>query len=95
MFRHSDQFDFCVREPLCEQNFLCIFVLGITSGRRVKFVEVDLPNPFPVVYASDRPKAVVQVLFLFCVALWFILRGASLLFVLVFLPSFKHCYFLA
>ena len=28
----------------------------------------------PVVYAADRSKAVVPVLFLFCVALWFILR---------------------
>ena len=26
---------------------------------------------------TDRSKAVVPVLFLFCVALWFILRGAS------------------
>ena len=31
----------------------------------------------PIVYATDRSKAVVPVLFLFCVALWFILRGAS------------------
>ena len=31
----------------------------------------------PVDYATDRSKAVVPVLFLFCVALWFILRGAS------------------
>ena len=46
-----------------------------------------------VVYATDRSKAVVPVLFLFCVALLFILRGAPLfslvlLFVLVFLQSF-------
>ena len=33
--------------------------------------------PTPVIYATDRSKAVVPVLFLFCVALWFILRGAS------------------
>ena len=31
----------------------------------------------PVVYATDRSKAVVPVLFLFCVAMWLILRGAS------------------
>ena len=30
-----------------------------------------------VVYATDRSKAVVPVLFLCCVALWFILWGAS------------------
>ena len=31
-------------------------------------------NP-PVVYSTDRPKAVVPVLVLLFVALWFILRG--------------------
>ena len=31
-------------------------------------------NP-PVVYSTDRSKAVVQVLILLFVALWFILRG--------------------
>ena len=31
----------------------------------------------PEVYATDRSKAVVPVLFLFFVALWFILRDAS------------------
>ena len=30
-----------------------------------------------VIYATDRSKAVVPMLFLLCVALWFILRGAS------------------
>ena len=30
-------------------------------------------------YATDRSKAVVPVLSLFCVALWFILRGAHVL----------------
>ena len=35
------------------------------------------PSPHPVVYATDRSKAVVPVLFLFCVALWFILQGVS------------------
>ena len=30
----------------------------------------------PCSYATDRSKAVVPVLFLLCVALWFILRGA-------------------
>ena len=41
---------------------------------------VDSKNSFntlPVVYVTDRSKAVVPVLFLFCVALWFILCGAS------------------
>ena len=47
LFHHIDQFDFVsspwcldlVREPLCEPNFLCIFVLRNTSGPRVKFVD--------------------------------------------------------
>ena len=47
----------------------------------------------PVVYVTDRSKVVVAVLFLFCVALWFILRArhvlkSSRLFDLVFLHSF-------
>ena len=33
----------------------------------------------PVVYATDRSKAMVPVLFLFCVALWFILRARDVL----------------
>ena len=47
LFHHSDQFDFVsslwcidsVREPLCEPNCVCIFVLRNTSGPRVKFVD--------------------------------------------------------
>ena len=31
----------------------------------------------PIVYATDRSKAVVPLLSLFCVALWIILQGAS------------------
>ena len=34
-----------------------------------------LPHPHPVVYSTDRSKAVVPVLVLLFVALWFILRG--------------------
>ena len=37
---------------------------------------ISTTNP-PVIYATDRSKAVVPVLFLSCVALWFMLRGAS------------------
>ena len=44
---------------------------------RVKFVDSKLfLLPPPVFYATDRSKAVVPVLLLFFVALWFILRGA-------------------
>ena len=34
-------------------------------------------SPHPVVYTTDHSKAVVPVLFLFCVALWFMLQCAS------------------
>ena len=73
--------------PLCEPNVLCICI-----GTKDKVCRQYKIFKLPVVYATDRSKAVVPVLFLFCVALWFILRGASclvaLLFVLVFLQSF-------
>ena len=47
LFHDSDQFDFVsslwcidrVREPLCEPNFLCMFVFRNTSGPKVKFVD--------------------------------------------------------
>ena len=45
----------------------------------------------PVVYATDRSKAVVPVLFLFRVALWSILRGASCC--KVFPCSLSSCFF--
>ena len=44
----------------------------------------------PIVYATDRSEAVVPVLFLFCVALWFILRGTSCL---VLPCSLSSCFF--
>ena len=44
----------------------------------------------PVVYATDRSTAVVPVLFFFCVALWFILQGASCL---VLPCSLFSCFF--
>ena len=38
---------------------------------------ISLVSYIPIVYATERSKAVVLMLFLFCMALWFILRGAS------------------
>ena len=63
-------------EPLCEPRFvLCFSVLRVTSGPRVKLVgRKNALNP-PVVYSTDRSKAVVPVLVLLFVPLWFILRG--------------------
>ena len=58
-------------------NFRCC----ISKGMHFRlFIDTDvekLEKTPPVVYATDRSKAVVSVFFLFCVALWFILRGAS------------------
>ena len=68
-------------------EFLCISVLRVASGPRVKLASCKSvltphpPPPPPVVYSTDRSKAVVLVLVLLFVALWFILRG-DLLYVL-------------
>ena len=65
-------------------EFLCISVLRVASGPRVKLASCKsaLTPPYPptpppalVVYSTDRSKAVVPVLILLFVALWFILRG--------------------
>ena len=62
-------------------KFLCISVLREASGPRVKVASRKSVNPPPpqppppLVYSIDRYKAVVPVLVLLFVALWFILRG--------------------
>ena len=66
-------------------EFLCIYVLRVASGPRVKLAScksaLTPPPPThththsPVVCSTDRSKAVVPVLVLLLVALWFILRG--------------------
>ena len=56
-------------------DFLCISVLRIASGPRVKLDgRKSALNP-TLVYSTDRSKAVIPVLVLLFVALWFILRG--------------------
>ena len=63
-------------EPLCELNFSCISVLRVASGPRVRLASCKSAlNSPPVVCSTDRSKAVVPVLVLLSVALWFILRG--------------------
>ena len=57
------------------RTFLCIFVIRITSGPRVKFV--DSKNAPPVVDATDCYKTMAPVSLLYFVALWFLLRGVS------------------
>ena len=68
-----------------QTEFLCISVLRVASGPRVKLASCKSaltpppapprPPPPPVICCTDRSKAVVPVLVLFFVALWFILRG--------------------
>ena len=56
-------------------EFLCISVLRVASGPKVKLASCKSAlNPL-VVCSTDRSKAVVPVLVLLLVALWFILRG--------------------
>ena len=56
-------------------EFLCISVLRVASGSRVKLASCKSALKPPVVCSTDRSKAVVPVLVLLFVALWFILRG--------------------
>ena len=51
---------------------LCISVLRVSSGSRVKLASCKSALIPPVVYSTDRSKAVVPVLVLLFVALWFI-----------------------
>ena len=55
-------------------EFLCISVLRVAAGPRVKLTSCKSALN-PVVYSTDRSKAVFPVLVLLFVALRFILRG--------------------
>ena len=56
-------------------EFLCIYVLRVASGPRVKLASFKSALNPQVVCSTDRSKAVVPVLVLLLVSLWFILRG--------------------
>ena len=56
-------------------EFLCISVLRVASGHRVKLAGRKGVLSPPVVCSTDRSKSVVQALVLLFVALWFILQG--------------------
>ena len=56
-------------------EFLCIYVLRVASGPRVKLASCKSALNPPVVCSTDLSKAVVPVLVLLLVALRFILRG--------------------
>ena len=59
-------------------EFLCISVLRVASGPRVKLTGCGGALDPPVVSSAGRSGAVVPVLVLLFVALWFILRGGLL-----------------
>ena len=59
-------------------EFLCVSILRVASGPRVKLAGCKRTLNPPVVYSTDRCKAVVPVLVLLFVAFWFILRGELL-----------------
>ena len=56
-------------------KFLCVSILRVASGPRVKLASCKSALNPPVVYSTDRSKAMVAVLVLLFVALWFILQG--------------------
>ena len=56
-------------------EFVCVSVLREAAGPRVKLASCKSALNPPVVYSTDRSKAVVPMLILFFVALWFILRS--------------------
>ena len=56
-------------------EFLCISVLRVASGPRVKLASCKSALNPRWFNSTDRSKAVVPVLVLLFVALWFILRG--------------------
>ena len=56
-----------------QTEFLCIYVLRVALGPRVNLASCKSALNPQVVYSTDRSKAVVPVLVLLYVALWFIL----------------------
>ena len=56
-------------------EFLCISVLRVAAGPKVKLASSTRALNPSVAYSTDRSKTVVPVLVLLFVALWFILRG--------------------
>ena len=76
-------------------EFLCISVLRVASGPKVKLASCKSALNPPVVYSTDRSKAVVPVLVLlfFCFVVYstrlFVLCLTLCYFVLVFFSSFR------
>ena len=66
-----------------QTEFLCISVLRVASGPRVKLASCKSALTPPVIYSSDRSKAVVLVLVLLFVALWLFYEAICLMSYLV------------
>ena len=71
-------------------DFLCVSVLRVASGPSVKLASCKSALNPPVVYSTGRSKAVVPVLVLFFVDLWFILEAICCI---SFHVSFCSCVF--
>ena len=71
-------------------EFLCVSVLRVASGPRVKLVSCKSALNPPVVYSTDRSKVVVPVLVIFFVALWYIYEAICCM---SFHVSFCSCVF--
>ena len=69
-------------------EFLCVSVLRVASGPRVKLASCKSALNPPVVYSTDRSKAVVPLLVLLFVALWFIVRG--LFYLYIYIANYKN-----
>ena len=69
-------------------EFLCVSLLRVASGPRVKLASCKSALNHPVVYSTDRSKAVVPVLVLFFVALFY-----EAIFCMYFHVSFCSCVF--
>ena len=54
---------------------LCISLLRVASGPRVRLIDCESALKIPLDYSTDHSKAVVPVLFLLCIPLWLFLRG--------------------
>ena len=65
-----------------QTEFLCISVLRVASGPRVKLVSCKSALNPPVVYSTDRSKAVVLALVLLFVLFFFFFFFFFFLFVL-------------
>ena len=71
-------------------EFLCVSVLRVVSGLRKKLASCKSALNLPVVCFTDHSKAVVPVLVLLFVALWFILEAICCM---SFRVSFCSCVF--